>query len=363
MRVPVTSSLAGVGPNPLTGPRPGARLGREGLAARSLCIPLGAAGRGGFRGSLPKASRAAQSGQRARQAGREAAEMQQQVLGSGGQAVAAPQSLSQPASSAQAAMEAPNTWQQYPMPVQAGAEGTPQPIEGSITPEGLPSGEKEPSGDADNAPQMQHSDLFQQLGSRPLQSLAATGLPKELTAAREPPAAATEARMAAARPTDASTAELGTHTGLQTESSSQPTEASSQPDQMTATAAAAGRGHHSMAKQGVKQTRQSAASALPVVFEAASEEGHPAAAGNGKNGTPSLRRSLLPAVHPSFRSSPLRTPAMMRSLSALPDVAAGQHSRQSWAAQVSSQQAPGSSDVVISSSWDRSAKQVCVFTV
>ena len=356
MRVPVTSSLAGAGPSPLAGPRPGARLGREGLAARSLCIPLGAAGRGGLRGSLPKAFRAAQSGQRARQAGREATEMQQQVLGSGGQAVAAPQSLSQPGSSAQAAMEAPNTWQQYPLPNQAGAEGTPQPIEGSITPEGLPSGEKESSGDADNASQMQHRDLFQQLGSRPLQSLAATRLPKEPTAAREPPADAAEARMAVARPTDASTAEAGTHTGLQTESSSQP-------DQMTATAAAAERGHHSTAKQGVKQTRQSAASALPVVFEAASEEGHPAAAGYGENGTPSLRRSLLPAVHPSFRSSPLRTPAVMRSLSALPDVAAGQHSRQSWAAQVSSQQAPGSSDVVISSSWDRSAKQVCVFTV
>lgn len=357
MWVPVTSSLAGAGPSPLACSRSGARLGREDLAARSLCIPLGAAGRGGLRMSLPKASRAAQSGQRPRQAGREAAEMQQQALGSGEQAVAAPQSLSQPSSSAQAAMEAPNTGQRHPLPIQAGAEGTPQPIEGSITPEGLPSGEKESSGDADHTSQMQHSDLFQQLGSRPLQSLAATGLPKEPTAAREPPAAAAEARMAAARPTDASTAGAGTHTGLQTESSSQP-------DQMTATAAAAERDRHSTAsiptsKQGMKQTRQSAASALPVVFEAATEEGYPAAAGTGENGTPSLRRNLLPAVHPSFRSSPLRTPAVMRSLSALPDVAAGQ----SWAAQVSSQQAPGSSDVVIASSWDRSAKQVSVITV
>ena len=40
---------------------------RDGLAARSLCIPLGATGRGGLQESLAKASRAAQSGLRARQ--------------------------------------------------------------------------------------------------------------------------------------------------------------------------------------------------------------------------------------------------------------------------------------------------------
>ena len=70
MRLPLSSRLAGANavPSPLPTVRRGARPGRDaGLAARSLCIPLGALGRGGMQESLGKASRAAQSGLRARQ--------------------------------------------------------------------------------------------------------------------------------------------------------------------------------------------------------------------------------------------------------------------------------------------------------
>ncbi len=77
MRLPLSSRLAGADavPSPLPTSRRGARSGRDaGLAARSLCIPLGALGRGGMQESLGKASRAAQSGLRARQKELEAAD-------------------------------------------------------------------------------------------------------------------------------------------------------------------------------------------------------------------------------------------------------------------------------------------------
>ena len=102
-------------------------------------------------------------------------------------------------------------------------------------------------------------------------------------------------------------------------------------------------GQVSVSGHSYRQAKQSLAPTLPAVPEASAETG-PGTAGD-KRRAGALRRSLLPAVHPRFRSSPLRTPAVAQSLGALPDQAAGQET------------GPGSSGIRMGSSWNSSAKQ------
>ncbi len=348
-------------------------LYRDGLAAHSLCIPLGATGRGGLQESLARASRAAQSGLRARQKDLQAAEdlhpgtnvdtdgtsqasptqppgmrrslpSAHQQTAERDQPSAPLNSQGQPGSgiltdTAAADIERGRSGQEQP-----GAGSTPLPTAGT-TPESLPSDRKGPSGGSDSPAQMQHVDLFQQLGPRPLQSLAASRTSKG-PACQAAPAdegsqpeenKANSSNSAHAVPTDAEEAALDTLAKPGMHSHSLEGGDSADRD-------GAGQGGQA-SQQGAKQAKHSMPPALPVVPEA-SAEGSPQ---KWARGDP-LRRSLLPAVHPRFRSSPLRTPAVIQSLSMLPD----------QAAQSGQSQGLGSSDVVISSSWDRSAKQVII---
>ena len=146
-------------------------------------------------------------------------------------------------------------------------------------------------------------DLFQQLGPRPMQSLAA-GIDSSWEASGQ-----------AAEGRDSDTTEDG----------------------------GVFEGQGSVSGHGYRQAKQSSAPTLPVVPEASAETGPGTAEDRRRVGA--LRRSLLPAVHPRFRSSPLRTPAVAQSLGALPDQAAGHET------------GPGSSGVRMGSSWNSSAKQ------
>lgn len=241
-----------------------------------------------------------------------------------------------------------NTKQSHVAKLQTGAERTPQPLEG-VTPQSLPS-EGKPSGGADSASQMQHVDLFQQLGPRPMQSLAAGALPRAPTAIPQPPSDTSQSQpvkdealvVLRAHPKASGDVEDDTVTEAETRG----------PLHQVRDSAAAESGHFSdnsdsKSQLGVKRAKQSLPPTLAPVPEASVEAVLSPAKDKGR--IEPLRRSLLPAVHPRFRSSPLRTPAVMQSLGALPDRAAGQHTGHSLA--------PGSSDVVISSSWDASAKQ------
>jgi len=421
---------------------------------------VGATGRGGLQESLAKASRAAQTGLRARQKdlldadapeateagpiqaiadqsveGRKAKPPVPQPSKEEEQASALRHSISQRSSPAERNMAAGGARQSHIVQPQNVAESTPLPMEGT-TPESLPSGGKGPSGCSDAAPQMQHADLFQQLGPRPLQRLAASSVMRGISDAHQPAPARTEAQhsqhgafMAVHAPTqspaasslekaasghdeaaahrseaqhmqhdaglDAGTSVLGLSAAAMEEAqgilheareASQPASAMVeaqriQHEAITSARAAAqiaddvkapgdavavqsmafdhqaeygdaeeaeSRFMHevSRSQHGAKLAKHSMPPALPAVPEASVDKG----SGEAENSVRGelLRRSLLPAVHPRFRSSPLRTPAVNQSLSMLPD----QASRQSGA--------PGSSDVVISSSWDRSVKQVCV---
>jgi len=420
---------------------------------------VGATGRGGLQESLAKASRAAQTGLRARQkdlldadapqaseaglipaVADQSAEVHKaeppvpQPSKEEGRASALRHSISQRSSPAERDMGAVGARQSHIVQPQNVAESTPLPMEGT-TPESLPSEGKGPSGCSDAAPQMQHADLFQQLGPRPLQRLAASSVMRGISDAHQPAPARTEAQhsqhgafMAVYATTQSPTARnvengasghdepaahrseaqhmqhdaslnagtsvlglsaaaaMGEAQGILHEAreTSQPAtvmvEAQCiQHEAITAARAAArtaddveaprdavavqGMAFDHQAECGVAEEAESAfmhegtrsqhgaklakhsiPPALPVVPEASVDEAS-AEAENSVRGE-LLRRSLLPAVHPRFRSSPLRTPAVNQSLSMLPD----QASRQSGA--------PGSSDVVISSSWDRSVKQV-----
>ena len=171
---------------------------------------------------------------------------------------------------------------------------TPQPIEGT-TPESLPTDGSQSDGSAE----MRDMDLFQQLGPRPMQSLAA-----------------------------------GVNSSVEVSGQA----AESRDSDMTKDGRVF-QGHDSVSGHGYRQAKQSSAPTLPVVPEASAETGPGTAKDRRRAGT--LHRSLLPAVHPRFRSSPLRTPAVAQSLGALPDQAAG----------------PGSPGVRMGSSWNSSAKQ------
>ena len=178
------------------------------------------------------------------------------------------------------------------------AQQTPQPIEGT-TPESLPSDGSQSAGSAE----MRDMDLFQQLGPRHMQSLAA-GVNGSVAASGQ-----------AAEGRDSDTTENG----------------------------GVFQGQGSVSGHGYRQAKQSSAPTLPVVPEASAETGPGTAEDRRRVGA--LRRSLLPAVHPRFRSSPLRTPAVAQSLGALPDQAAGH------------EPGPGSPGARMGSTWNSSAKQ------
>ena len=348
---------------------------RDGLAARSLCIPVGATGRGGMQESLAKASRAAQSGLRARQKDLQAADAPDVGTEAGmaslnqaadepsgvrksvpsahqhvaGDEHATMHSEGQPSSGAQADTGIAGTDLSHTAQEQHRADSGPLPTAGT-TPESLPSGGRGHRRGSDSAEQMQHIDLFQQLGPRPLQSLAASGFAMDPSHQNAPAQQGSQAEehevnpdcSAPAVPTAAEEAAVD----LTTAPTMHPHD-----DEGSDSADKVGSGQSTWAsQQGAKQAKQSMPPALPVVPEA-SAEGSPGGAEKSTRGG-LLRRSLLPAVHPRFRSSPLRTPAVIQSLSMLPDQATTAQSGQS--------QGPGSSDVIISSSWDRSAKQVGV---
>ena len=352
-------------------------LCRDGLAAHSLCIPLGATGRGRLQESLARAARAAQSGLRARQKDLQAADApefgrdadmdgpkppgrdqpagvrdspssaHQQIAGID-QPSGPPNSQGQAASGAQTDAEVPGAEQSRGVQEQQGAGSTPLPTAGT-TPESLPSDRKGPSGGSDSPAQMQHVDLFQQLGPRPLQSLAASSVLKgpmrqaasaDQGSQPEDFSKANSSDSARAVPSDAEEAAL--------DILAEPSMYMHNHEGRDSADGARDRQAGQTSQQGAKQAKHIMPPALPVVPEA-SAEGSPSGAKARARGEP-LRRSLLPAVHPRFRSSPLRTPAVIQSLSMLPDEASAAQSGQS--------QGPGSSDVVISSSWDRSAKQV-----
>lgn len=349
---------------------------RDGLAARSLCIPLGATGRGGLQDSLAKASRAAQSGLRARQKDLQAIDARdllmdpemeglkqadptqpsgapetqssahQRAAGSV-QASALLRANGQPGKDALARVDLGAGELTHALQEQHGADSAPLPTAGT-TPESLPSDRRGPSASSDSTAQIQHIDLFEQLGPRPLQSLAASSIAKEPSrpaalASQGSHPGETEANTGCSRPAVSSAAEVAT-IDTTAEPSMHPHN-----DEGRGSADSAGSGESGWtSQQRAKQAKHSMPPALPVVPEASGEES-PSGAEKSRQGGP-LRRSLLPAVHPRFRSSPLRTPAVIQSLSMLPDQATSAQSGQS--------RGPGSSDVVISSSWDRSAKQV-----
>ena len=351
-------------------------LCRDGLAARSLCIPLSATGRGGLQESLARASRAAQSGLRARQKDLEVSDdpdfgtdadaagakqpghdqpaSMRKSLSSASQQIAGIDrpngplnSQGQAGAGAQTETEVADTEQGCSMQEQHRTGSTPLPTAGT-TPESLPSDRKGPSGGSDSPAQMQHVDLFQQLGPRPLQSLAAIAFAKDPAHQAAP---ADQGSQPEEMKSNTSDSAHKVPNGAEEAALDTLAEPSMHFDTLegrdSADRAGAGQGGRT-SQQGAKQARDSMPPAVPVVPEA-SAAGSPHGAKKGTRGEP-LRRSLLPAVHPRFRSSPLRTPAVNQSLSMLPDQATTAQSEQS--------QGPGSADVVISSSWDRSAKQV-----
>ena len=352
---------------------------RDGLAARSLCIPLGATGRGGLQESLAKACRAAQSGLRARQKDLQATDAPDvltdpdmeglkqadparppgapetqasahQRTAEGVQAEAPLRTNGQASTEVQACTKPAAGGLTQAHQEQHGADSAPLPT-ASTTPESLPSDRRGPSGNSDNAAQIQHVDLFEQLGPRPLQSLAASSIARQparpaAPAARGSQPGKAEADTSCSRPTAPRAAEEAA-----VDATVEPS-MHSRENRGRDSADSAGSGESGWTSQHrAKQAKPSAPPALPVVPEASTEES-PSGAEKGRQGG-ALRRSLLPAVHPRFRSSPLRTPAVIQSLSMLPDWATSAQSGQS--------RGPGSSDVIISSSWDRSAKQVRIY--
>ena len=218
---------------------------------------------------------------------------------------------------------------------------TPQPIEGT-TPESLPSDGMQ---SADSA-ELRDMDLFQQLGPRPMQSLAAGDLQPRSAGALQ---ASSRAAQAQSMQGDTTTAMSGAAEAAASASSLLLADAAaygggakSNDGDMTGARKVPQRGV-SMSGYGNRQAKQNLPPTLPVVPEASAEAGHGPAEDRRRTGA--LRRSLLPAVHPRFRSSPLRTPAVAQSLGTLPDQATGHET------------GPGSSGVRIGSSWDCSARQ------
>ena len=189
-------------------------------------------------------------------------------------------------------------------------------------------------------------DLFRQLGPRPMQSLAAGGLQSRSAATLQASSHAAQAQSMPRNATPAASHPAEAAAGASSSEVADVEAYGGDDESRDGDTTGTGRvfhGHVSVSGHGYRRAEQSSAPTLPVVPEASAETGPGTTEDRRRAGA--LRRSLLPAVHPRFRSSPLRTPAVAQLLGALPDQAAGHKT------------GPGSPGVRVGSSWNSSAKQ------